>query len=307
MSNENIYQSETWAEAKKVSGKKPVVIRGGSNKLIAFEQILKTPLGTKKIIVSEGMLEAKEEKLAVMLGAFKQISKKYFYGTIMPCLLNFDEKAYRKAGFRKVSNYTILVDLKKSEEELFKNLEKKSARWGVKTGEKNGLKFEQAIKTKDIEEFYKLYNHTADNGGFEPEKIEFLISLANTELSRLFLVKQKGKIVAGGLILIDSANNYSILNLTASSEDGQKLQAMPFLYWNLIKYSKSLGLNYFDLGGYDREAKKGDKTYNINKFKENFGGEVREQPIYATNWKYPFFRWLMKKMRFLKGWYKKEK
>ena len=76
---------------------------------------------------------------------------------------------------------------------------------------------------------------------------------------------------------------------------------MPFLYWNMIRYSKSLGLDYLDLGGYDKESKKGEKTYNINKFKERFGGEVKEQPIYATNWKYPFLRGVYKKIKFARS------
>ena len=80
---------------------------------------------------------------------------------------------------------------------------------------------------------------------------------------------------------------------------------MPFLYWNLLKYARSLGLDFFDLGGYDREAGKSEKTYFINRFKERFGGSVAEQPIYATSKKYILLRGLLRKMRFMKGVYKK--
>jgi hypothetical protein len=48
------------------------------------------------------------------------------------------------------------------------------------------------------------------------------------------------------------------------------------------------------LGGYDAEASPQSKTYNINKFKERFGGKVVVQPIYSTNWKYPFLRKILK-------------
>ena len=107
--------------------------------------------------------------------------------------------------------------------------------------------------------------------------------------------------------MIDKKNNYSILNLTSISEKGKKLQAMPFLYWNLILYSKNLSLNYLDLAGYDKEAVKGSKTYNINKFKERFGGEIIEQPIYSTNRKYPFMRFILKNLKQTKYFRKKWK
>ncbi len=82
---------------------------------------------------------------------------------------------------------------------------------------------------------------------------------------------------------------------------------MPFLYWNLIIYSKSRGLDYFDLGGYDKEAKEGEKTYAINKFKERFGGDITEQPFYTTNIKYPFLRLLLRRFNFIKRIYNKSK
>jgi len=105
--------------------------------------------------------------------------------------------------------------------------------------------------------------------------------------------------------LLDRENNYTILDLTASSAEGFKFQAMPLLYWEIILFSKENGFNSFDLGGYDREAGEGEKTYNVNKFKERFGGQIVEQPIYSTNRKYVFLRGLLKRMRFMRKWYRK--
>ena len=73
-----------------------------------------------------------------------------------------------------------------------------------------------------------------------------------------------------------------------------------------FKYYKNKGCKQFDLGGYDSEAKEGDKTYNINKFKERFGGIITEQPIFSSNNKYPFLRKVLRNVRFAKRLYKKE-
>ena len=129
--------------------------------------------------------------------------------------------------------------------------------------------------------------------------------MINTSISKLFIIKKNEQICAGGLILIDKNNNYSILDLTAASNFGLELQAMPFLYWNIILHSKKIGLDFFDLGGYDKEAKESDKTYKINKFKERFGGEITKQPIYSANSIYPRIRKVMKNLRIIKKFYKK--
>ncbi len=256
------------------------------------------PLAGKiKILFAEGTPSYEDDDdLLEKLENFKLKSEDYFYGLISPSILDTKEEVFLKAGFKKVSNHTVLIDLGLEEEELWKNLEKKSMRWGVKSAEKNKLKFGLASE-KDVKDFYKSYLETCKSGGFYAEEKEFVEGLRDSEISKLFVVKSKGKIVAGGLILIDERYNYSILNLTSASEEGLKLQAMPFLYWEITKYSKSQGLDKFDLGGYDADARRGEKMHNINKFKDRLGGEVVEQPFFATRRRYPWLRKLLKAKR----------
>ncbi|MFA6023170.1 MAG: peptidoglycan bridge formation glycyltransferase FemA/FemB family protein [Candidatus Pacearchaeota archaeon] len=301
ITDKGLYQSYLWAELRNKSNEKPIIITYGSpikGAMVLFEHSKSIPgLGKKKILFSQG--NPIGDNLNEILEEFKKESKKYFYGTIAPTAVNLKNEEFEKAGLYKISNWTILVDLNKTQEELWGAMEKKSARWGVKTAEKNNLVFELA-KNQDIQKFYELYSGTATSGGFKAENIDFVKEFADSPLSKLFLVKKDDEVIAGGIILIDYKNNYSILDLTGASDKGLELQAMPFLYWNLIKYSKSLNLNYFDLGGYDKEAKEGDKTYNINKFKERFGGNVSEQPIFSTNKKYLFLRNILKKIKAIK-------
>ncbi len=289
-----VYQSKEYKKALLVSGKK--LIELNKNFFVIEKEI--SFLGIKKKTLETRGVPNKED-----LTLLKQSSKGYYYGLLSPTLINKNEEILKNQGFIKNTNYTILINLKQTEEELWKNLEKKSIRWGVKTAQKNKLIFEEVNLAK-INQFHQIYKNIAKNN-FKPEKIEFIQKLANTPISKLFIVKQDSEMLAGGLLLIDKENNYSILDLTASTEKGTKLQAMPFLYWNLILFSKNQGLNYVDLGGYDKEAIEGDKTYNINKFKERFGGEIVEQPIYSTNRKYPLIRALARKIRIIKRIYRK--
>ena len=69
------------------------------------------------------------------------------------------------SGYKKISNYTILLDLKKTPEELWKQLEKKSIRWGIKTAEKNGIWGYHFKRSGRIQKD-RLVNH-AGNGALQ--------------------------------------------------------------------------------------------------------------------------------------------
>jgi lipid II:glycine glycyltransferase (peptidoglycan interpeptide bridge formation enzyme) len=305
-----VYQSIWWIEIKSLLGHKPIFVTiEKNNKLTAgvclFENDIKSFGFSKKILSAIGTpLFINREEGKELLDSLRKNYRNYFYITISPNVLFTDLEYFESAGYKRISNNTILIDLKKSIEELWDNLEKKSIRWGVKTAEKNGLSFEIA-KEDEVEKFYKLYSDTATQGGFHAEKKSFIEKLRDSQISKLFVIKYTNKIVAGGLLLIDNNNKISTLDLTGAGEEGLKLQAMPYLYWKMINYSKELNLNYFDLGGYDNEAKEGDKTYNINKFKLRFGGEIKQQLIFSSNAKYSFIRNLMKRFHFIKKIYKK--
>lgn len=298
MAKKSVYQTGDYKEALKKSKAKIVDISQdffGVEKTILFLGFWK-----KKVLEARGT-PSKEDMVK-----FKETAKSYFYGLISPCVIESNEELFRENKYFKVLNHTLLIDLRKTKEELWNGLEKKSARWGVKTANKNNLYVEKNKFSKsDIAKFYKLYKESAEKGGFKAETIEFLESLIGKEACRLFLIKNKKEIIAGGLLLLDRENNYAILDLTASSEKGLKMQAMPLLYWEMILFSKENGFSAFDLGGYDTNAKEGDKIYKINKFKENFGGVVNEQPIFSTDKKYVLLRGILKKQGFMRNLYKK--
>lgn len=305
-----VSQNWDYNEAQKNSGKSQVVLTVEHEEklkagLFAYERTLSTPLGKKNILEVHGdPLFVDTESEVQLLKKFKDHAQRYFYGTVSLSLHSTLHESFIEEKYKKDSNYTSVINLTLSEEELWNALEKKSARWGAKTGSQNGLNFTLATE-KDIDRFYTIYQKTAEDGGFTHETIEFIKALADTPFSKLFVVHDNDALVAGGLILVDTHRKIATLDLTGATEEGLKLQAMPFLYWELIRYAQKNGMQYFDLGGYDGEAKEGDKTHNINKFKERFGGTITELEVFSTNAWYPTVRGLMRKARVIKKLYKK--
>ncbi len=292
----SVYQAPEYRRALETKGERIISV---TPRFFAFERTITLPLVGKRRI-----LEARGTPSLQDVTAFKKIAENYWYGLIAPVVL--DGSKFDELDLTKVTNHTILLDLSQKEDALWSNLEKKSIRWGIKTAERNGLEFREPKTSAEVNAFYNLYAQTAHKGGFHAEPEIFLQALAHTSVSRLFIVTKDDKIVAGALVLLDKSYNYAILDLTSASEEGLKLQAMPFLYWNLIKFAKREGYSTFDLGGYDSESKKGEKMQAINQFKERFGGSIAEQVLLATSSSYPRMRRVLSLFRFMRTWYRKE-
>ncbi|HLC54546.1 MAG TPA: GNAT family N-acetyltransferase [Candidatus Nanoarchaeia archaeon] len=310
--NGGIYQSWMFNEAKRKSGQQSIVISVRENgKLVggimAYKKIIRSPIGRKEILEAHGTpLFINESSGKELLEQFKIEASSYFYATIAPTVLSSSEALFSQAGYTKISNHTILLDLKKLEEELWQSLEKKSIRWGIKTAQKNNLSITPLKTAHEINALYALYEHTASIGGFKPEQKEFLKELSSKGISQIFGIYNGKNIVAGALVFLDKNNKIATLSLTTASDEGLKLQAMPFLYWNILLYAKKEGFSYFDLGGYDPDSRPSEKINNINKFKERFGGAITEQPVFSTNRTYPFLRKALQKARFIRHLYKKD-
>ena len=105
---------------------------------------------------------------------------------------------------------TIEIDLNKSLEELWKNADK-DARWGVNKARKEGLKIDFPQDESEKNYFYNLYKDTMVWNRLVPKKKEEL----NKKISKLFLCKKQGEIVAGAAIEIK--DNKTILFLNASN------------------------------------------------------------------------------------------
>jgi len=174
----SIYQSPAWAEARRISGDTPrflAIKESGQLKagLLYFERTKNLPLiGKVKFLFSEGNpLSLTEEGYNEILKKFKKVSKNFFYGINYPLVLFPLNKKLEEERYKKVTNHTLILNLSTSEEELWKGLEKKSSRWGVKTAEKNKLGFVPASNEKEISDFYNIYKETVKQGRFSPEKI----------------------------------------------------------------------------------------------------------------------------------------
>lgn len=172
---------------------------------------------------------------------------------------------------------TIRINLTKQIDELWSRLDK-DARWGVNKARKEGLSIEKVENEEAWKEFYEIYKETCNRGGIFPLDFEKIKN------NVLFACKKEGKIIAGAVI--KEREDIIELFLNSSKGDFLKFQPNNLLYWAIIEYGKKNNFKIFDLGGYQLKAPKGSKLYEINRFKERWGGEIFKYYIYSNN---PFY------------------
>ncbi|MAE49232.1 hypothetical protein CMI48_00220 [Candidatus Pacearchaeota archaeon] len=301
---ESIFQTKAWAEVKEAAGAKPVWIEG----VLGFEQKLKLPfLGWKKVLAAEGTPKfrtAAEGKKVLEKFVSGVRERGYWYGTLASTVGDRDE-VFVAAGLKKVSNHTVIMDLSRSEKELFSGL-KRDIRRRLRKIDAVGIVIERSERAEDLKTFSRLYRETMQGGGVKVEEGEFFLGLRlllKKRRASLWVARLRGKMIAG--ILVIEHPGYVVYNYGGSAAEGHEHQAAIGLVWQAILDAKRSGKKRFDLGGYDARARRG-KVKAINLFKERFGGKVVEQPIWATNGRYVFLRKIMGWFGFLRGAYRKQ-
>ena len=222
-----------------------------------------------------------EQKYYILKAILKFISSKYTrLISFSPSYLYTNIKSITsfnciRLGF--TPNNTYVLDLLKTEEDIFKNL-KSNWRNGLKKGLKL-TKVEEVTDPRLIESILNEYKNYAKKLGFKEISYEKNISwLRNTKINKgllnlkiyqaFKLEEAKESLGSIGILLFKKKALYLFGYTT---QDGRKYQANISMLWNSIKSCKEKGYIEFDLGGINSKTKKG-----IVKFKKGVNGKLKK-------------------------------
>jgi lipid II:glycine glycyltransferase (peptidoglycan interpeptide bridge formation enzyme) len=184
---------------------------------------------------------------------------------------------------------SIIVNLTKPLDELWEKLDK-DARWGVNKARKEGLIIEEAKDENEQKEYYNIYRELCKKQNIKEHIFTELKNPSDFKgrkhFGRIFLCKKQGEMIAGASTCENSEERKFSLFTNASKLECLKFQPNNLLYWHLIEWGKKNGFEIFDLGGYMPEAKKGDKIYEVNRFKLRWGGDIKEYEAETSNFLY---------------------
>jgi len=202
--------------------------------------------------------------------------------------LNFNAQDFQQktfSGFLKTISApdiqprrTLVLDLKKSQDELLSSLHPKT-RYNIRLAEKKGVKITRG-GANDFEEFWRLMKLTGERDAFCLHDKNHYQNLLKTIVDgqedleseknfiRLFFAEYEGRKIAAALVS-SFASKATYLH-GASDNEYRQLMAPQFLQWEIIKTVKSEGANLYDFYGVDAL-----KWPGVTRFKQGFGGEER--------------------------------
>ena len=180
------------------------------------------------------------------------------------------------------TNYTFVLDLTKSEEELLKNMHSKT-RYNIRVAEKKGVKVVEDNSGKAFAEYLKLTKETTQRQNFyaHSEKYHRLmwetLKIQNNDglTAHLFTASYANEILVAWIVFVLGDTLYYPYG--ASSNNHREVMASNLMMWEVIKFGKKLGLKKFDMwGALGPNPDTKDSWFGFHRFKEGYGGKLTE-------------------------------
>ncbi len=206
----------------------------------------------------------KEKKLAEKELFFELKKRNPIFVLVEP----FDREFYgKKAPFRIEPQKTVIIDLNKSESEIFNSF-KRDKRYSIRTAERKGV----VVKSRDYDErFFNLLRKTKERHGFSSYEKSYFPGIIK-ELNGLFFSAEYNNCLIAGAVVVFFGKKSTYLH-AASDYEYSKFRAPSLLQLHICLEAKRNGLSEHDLWGIDER-----KFPGVTDFKKGFSGKEIEYP-----------------------------
>lgn len=169
---------------------------------------------------------------------------------------------------------TIRIDLKKSEEEILKEMKSKG-RYNIRVAEKHGV---QVVQEKSVDDFFTLLQKTTARDGFAGHPKSYYEKMLESlgENCTLFVARQDSKPLAA--IIVTFGGDTATYYFGASDHEFRHLMAPYLLQFEALKIAKERGCRFYDFLGVAPENSEKHHLAGVSNFKRKFGGEYTEYP-----------------------------
>ena len=180
-------------------------------------------------------------------------------------------------GFQYNNHLNFLVNLTKSEDELWSNI-KKSRRNAITKSRRMDVAIEEIVDVSVVSDCYRFLEETYSNAKL-PLADESLFTnafdmLSPKNLIHFFVAKVDNKTI--GAIVVLSYKDRVYDWYAGAKLDYRKHCPNDVLPWHAIVWGKENGYKVFDFGG----AGKPNEEYGVRDFKSQYGGELVEYGRY---------------------------
>ena len=279
----NFLQSPAWQNTNELIGHK-VIVEKLDDKSPTYMIVKNAKRGRYLEIPGGPVLDwDNRETLASAISKMSTIAKKHrcAFVRVRPQLLDTAEnRALLKSLGGKVApmhlaaEHTVILSLKKSEEELLAGM-RRQTRYEVRRAGKLGIVVESGNSEELFREFHHVQSKTAERQHFVPPNLKTLLAEREAfgDNARIYVAKTaNGEPIAYGLILI--GNNEAEYYEAASTDLNRKLPGAYALQWQVIRDLKNLGIKYYNLWGIAPPGQPNHRYAGVTTFKTGFGGEI---------------------------------
>ncbi|MCG8551524.1 MAG: aminoacyltransferase [Desulfobacterales bacterium] len=179
------------------------------------------------------------------------------------------EIEFHDQGWQSEEHLNIIIDLSKTEEELWKGVHSKR-RNEIRRAEKEGTCF-RVLETRDeLDETYDILKEVYDRAKLPLPRIHFFktaYDVLGTDEFKIFLAVNGGKIIGTMYVLCFNGMMYDWY--AGSYRVYYKKYPNDLIPWKAFLWGKENGFKTFDFGG----AGKPGVPYGVRDYKKKFGGE----------------------------------
>ncbi|MBI4091820.1 MAG: peptidoglycan bridge formation glycyltransferase FemA/FemB family protein [Candidatus Levybacteria bacterium] len=282
----NFLHSWYWGEFQKQIEREVIRIGFYSNsKLVGVMLTIVEPAKRARYLIVPGgpIIDWNNKGLVIAFGKeLRNLGKIYncVFARLRPQLEDNDlsRKTFRKLGFSRAPMYlhaelTSQLDIRKTEEELLRNM-RKATRHEIKKALTLGIKIEQN-GDRNIVEFYKLQIDTAKRQKFVPFSKDFLETqfeiFIKNDKAILYTAKYKRKILAQAFIIFYGAE--AVYHYGASTEFGRKYPGAYLIQWEAIREAKKRNMSRYNFWGVSPIDSNDHRFKGLSLFKRGFGGQ----------------------------------
>jgi len=181
-------------------------------------------------------------------------------------------------GFGRMVTYCWhRLDLRRSEQELFRGFHKDCVQRKIRRAERENLKYEEGASEELLQTFYRLLVMTRRRHYLPPQPLSWFRGLITAFGDRLKIrvASKEGLPVASMLTL--SHKKSMVYKYGCSDATFNRLGGVAFLFWRAIQDAKEKGLQELDMG------RSGANNAGLIAFKDHWG--ATRSPL--TYWTYP--------------------
>ena len=291
----NLWQSWAWGEFQESIGRK--VFRFGveqGSSLVAVAQVVQydLPLGLKHYYVSRGPLGGsgaeraeraeRAEGLGELVDEIIRFARKQ--GVVFVKVDGIGrEQISPKFCVKKADSvqpqHSLVIDLKKSEDEILQ-LMKQKGRYNIRLSQRKDVKIkckrENAKGKTSVNEFFSLLKQTTKRDEFRGHGVSYYEKMLEKlgDQAELIMAYYDGKPVAGGIFTFYGKT--AVYYYGASSDEYRNVMAPYLVQWKAIQTAKKRGCETYDFLGVAPDNVTNHPWAGVTSFKKKFGGEKTE-------------------------------